>query len=640
MSSPSLIIRRVVVEGNLSMNQQFTSGLNVVQAIPTNGDPQSTNSCGKTGLVELIKHGCGVKQISKEWHFQSIGQQVQTLWLELEANGKLLTIERSMQSLSAVLLVREGPYFRGIKNTPSDRVSVDNMSSLLLNALSIPNVSVKMDKGDLTPLSFPLLMRSFILHQNDSFGAILDKVIPEKRKTDIIGFLGGITSIRRFEIEEELSRIQLDFKNLNDYFEYVKRFLRENGVPSLGEAQIQVSEAEQHLNLAREKQIGIQRNIRENIDFNEYKRDIGRIEELRSKILSLQEEISYSEQAFTFLQRDYERLEEMLASLLSDKKKVQRIYTSNVLLSGIDFDICPRCMSSINNEMRQRELYARCSLCNRPLTVTSDKVPIATPRTEDIDFQIEEVQLILGNISREKDEKLVSIRELNLLKVDISQALNEEARVYVSPSLDILLAQTYEVATYESELARTRQLFSQAAALDEIKKRVDDIKHKQDMLEEQLKEAKKPNRERLERLRQIYESILRAVEFPGFRYCSIDTRTFMPEINGNSYSSEGAALKGLAIVCYHLALLELARKEQIYFPLTLIIDSPAVGDMNEVSYANLLHYLVSLQFEGERNEEINWQIILTTRDIVEEMEPYVKLRLSHAPNMMLLRQAD
>lgn len=53
-------------------------------------------------------------------------------------------------------------------------------------------------------------------------------------------------------------------------------------------------------------------------------------------------------------------------------------------------------------------------------------------------------------------------------------------------------------------------------------------------------------------------------------------------------SSEGTALKGLAVVCYHLALLELARREQTYFPLMLVIDSPAVGDMNEVSYNNLL----------------------------------------------------
>lgn len=638
MSSPSLIIRRVVVEGDLSINQEFMPGLNVVQAVATEGDLQSTNSCGKTGLVELVRHGLGRRQNAREWHFQSISQQVQTLWLEIEANGKLLTIERSMRSLNAALQIREGPYFRGIGNMPSERVSIDDISSLLLNALAIPNVSVKMEKGELTPLSFPLLMRAFILHQNDSFGAILDKVLPEKRKMDIIGFLSGIVPLSRFEIEEELSKIQLEAKSLNDYYESVRRFLLENNVPSLHELQMQISEIEMYLNMATAKQIDIQANIRENINLNLSEFGDGRIENLRSRILSLQEEVTQLEQDFIFLQRDSDRLEEMLASLLSDKKKIQRINASNILLSGIDFDICPRCMASITAEMKQRELYARCSLCNRPLTVTSDKVPSATPKTKDIDFQIEEIKEILENIRYEKGEKLATINRLNSLKTNLSQTLDKEAKVYISPSVDILLAQTHEVANYESELARLRELFSQAAALDEIKKQVDAIKYKQNALEEQLEEAKKPNRDKLEMLRQIYEDILRAVIFPGFGYCYIDPKTFMPEINGNSYISEGTALTGLATVCYHLALLELARREQTYFPCTLIIDSPAVGDMNEASYANLLHYLVSLQAESEEDEERSWQIILTTRNIVEEMEPYVRLRVSHAPNKMLLRQ--
>ncbi len=54
MTSPTLIIRRIVVDGDLTYDKTFYPGVNVVKAIKTNEDPRSTNGCGKTALVELI----------------------------------------------------------------------------------------------------------------------------------------------------------------------------------------------------------------------------------------------------------------------------------------------------------------------------------------------------------------------------------------------------------------------------------------------------------------------------------------------------------------------------------------------------------------------------------------------------------
>ncbi|MFX1476145.1 MAG: hypothetical protein ACFFCO_11800, partial [Promethearchaeota archaeon] len=199
MTSPSLVIRRVVVEGEISCDLQFERGLNIVWAIQTGGDPRSTNKCGKTSLVELIQHGLGRRQESKaKFHFAPVMDQLETLWLEIEANAEVLTIERSLQEITARARVREGPYVPGIGDTPAEVVEIEEMSALLLKALSIPVVSVKTAKGELVPLSFPTLMRAFILHQEDSFGAILDRVRPEQRRADIIGFLSGITPVERF----------------------------------------------------------------------------------------------------------------------------------------------------------------------------------------------------------------------------------------------------------------------------------------------------------------------------------------------------------------------------------------------------------------------------------------------------------
>src|ERR1051325_12042964 len=102
---------------------------------------------------------------------------------------------------------------------PAEQISIEDMSSLLLSVLNIPQAAVKTTKGDLFPLTFPTLMRAFILHQEDSFGGILDKMIPEQRRTDVIGFLSGIISVERFEIETELAEVQTKAQEMENYYE-------------------------------------------------------------------------------------------------------------------------------------------------------------------------------------------------------------------------------------------------------------------------------------------------------------------------------------------------------------------------------------------------------------------------------------
>jgi len=75
----------------------------------------------------------------------------------------------------------------------------------------------------------------------------------------------------------------------------------------------------------------------------------------------------------------------------------------------------------------------------------------------------------------------------------------------------------------------------------------------------------------------------------------------------------------------------------------LVIDSPAVGDLNDENHDKLLRYIATLQSDAEQSRPEQdsdwpgWQIILTTRRILPVLEPYVRERIS-APNQMLLRQ--
>jgi hypothetical protein len=632
MASPQLFIRRIVVEGDLSYDQRFFPGLNVVHAAQVGSDPRSSNQCGKTSLVELIQHGLGKQHDSKaKFHFAPIMDQLKTLWLEIETRNGVYAIQRSLQAIQGAARFYEGPYVPGIDETPGETVSVNDISHLLLNLVGIPEVSVNTRDGRSEPLSFPLLMRAFILHQEDSFAEILFKVQPDTRKTDIIGFLTGITPLERFPIEKDISEVMQYIQPLENYVVQVRKFLIENQAPSTVEAAVMVEHAEEKLDEARTEQRAIQQLI---IDRESTER-LGQTDLLRQRLLTIKTQIAELEQGFVGMKREEEQIIEVLASLRNDRNKSAHLQASTAQLSQIDFAICPRCLQDITAEMRERERTARCTLCNRPLLRISDSLPRRVTKTEDIDVQIDEAELLLAGVRKQVQENSVRLQRLREEQRESARDLEMQTAAYVSPAVDQLNAQASVISECQVALAKATDLLEQAQRVDELERQLDELRSRLAELQDKLREARKANSQRRESLRQIYGRTLEAVDFPDYHDVKIDSQTLLPIINDTLYVHYGTALKGLATVSYHLSLLSLALTTDTYFPTLLVIDSPNVGDLNEINHIMLLRYLTTLGKETGNAED--WQIILTTRLLPPELEPFVRETISR-PDRMLLRK--
>ncbi len=640
MSSPSFFINRLVVSGDLHCDISFKRGINILQAVDLQGNQKGTNKSGKTALIELIQHGLGKEHKNKsKYHFAPIIDQVKTLWIEVEANGTIFTIERSLTEIYAQAKLYNSAYLPEIQELNSELIPIDRMSSVLLNAIEVPQVSIKLKDGSLSALTFPLLMRAFILHQEDSFGAILDKMIPEQRRTDVIGFLTKIIPQERFAIEEEISGVQLKLQDITKYFISVQDFLQKNGIPSLVEADARVKEAEEVLINSRKILHEIQDEIKRQSTTQD--RSInGQVDNLRKRLLEIKEKNSKTEYELVGLQKELSRLREVVSSLKVDRNKYQKLQASSIILSTIEFSVCPRCLLDVTTEMKLREENFRCSLCNRPLRTTSDTPPRVSKQPQDIQLQISEAEKLITNIQEEIKYKTHELENMHDQEKELGISIDKESQVYVSPSLDRVLAQSHEISQNEVSLAHANSLLNQAVALNELRKEMDELKKQLAALEDKLRQVRKASKSKLETLRKFYQDILSEIDFPDFRDCSISSQTLMPDINNQLYIHVGAALKGLATVSYHLAMLSLARLEDTFFPKMLVIDSPAVGDLNDENHEKLLRYLASLQLSGKKNEDvefsssIDWQIILTTRKIIPELEPYVFKKIS-APSHML-----
>jgi len=285
--------------------------------------------------------------------------------------------------------------------------------------------------------------------------------------------------------------------------------------------------------------------------------------------------------------------------------------------------------------MRLREQGARCSLCNRPLTRTSDSPPRKVTKADDVDLQIEEAESVLTAVRAELEQHEGRLAELRAAERDLSAELEQRLAAYVSPAVDQLDAQANIISERQSAFAEARYIKEQADALSALQVQLDALRLRLAALQDERDEVSRARKQKREELRQAYAHVLQAVEFPGVRDVRIDSQTLMPFINDQLYIHQGTALKGLATVCYHLALLALARTQDSYFPRMLVIDSPNAGDLNDENHRKLLDYLASLH--RQEDEDLDWQIILTTRFLPTDLEPYARERIS-SPNMMLLRK--
>jgi hypothetical protein len=635
MTSPLLQIKRIVVEGDYSFDQRFSSGFNVIHAVQIGDDPRSSNSCGKTSLVELIQYGFGKTHDSKaKFFFAPIIDHLKTLWLEFETQNGVFTIERSLQAITANAHLFEGPYYPGISASPSEIVSIDEMSNLLLDLVGIPKVSVNTMQGESTPLSFRLLMRAFILHQEDSFNEILFKVLPETRKADIIGFLTGITPMERFPLENLESELKADISPLVDYIKQVKIYLTENNIPSVVEIVGLVEKTKGELNETKQKLHNLQYEIGQQKD----QERPGFTDVLRQQLIKLKDDISRIELDIASCKHDENRLSELLGSLNNDKKKAIHIQSSTAQLSSVEFVLCPRCLQEITSEMKLRESTGRCSVCNRPFIVSSDSLPRRLVKTDDIDLQIKETKDLLERTQIQIQRDAQALLELQDKEKHIGNELEKELSVYVTPSVDQILVQANEIAERQSALDHALSLLEQVQGFENKQANLEDLRLDLAKVQDKLNDARRASKERRELLIQTFQKVIKAVDYPGVNEISIGAESLMPMFDGLLYTHQGTALKGLATVCYHLALLSLARKVDTWFPKFLVVDSPNTGDLNEDNHKKLLDYLAALQTESAE-EDIDWQIILTTRFLPVSLEPYVKEVISN-PDKMLLRKRN
>ena len=639
--SPSLRIRRLVVDGSLMLDIHFEDGVSVITT-PGN-DPRHSNKAGKTGLVELIQYGLGRQVRNRaEFHFAPIQASVETLWLEIVCNGRTLTIRRSLQQHNAGVGVFLRPFDAEMRDPPNETMDLSDLSGYLLSQLGIPLVQVTQRDGRLIPLSFPTLMRAFVLHQDDSFSAVLDKVEPDSRRGDILALLSAVRLQPVYDLEVKKGNAITRANRLEQSYNAVREFLAKQGVQSLEGARGLARDAHQAAAMAVAARQAEQVRLRDSGSRPQDGRQevVGRTDAIRQQLLAVRERRVVSERDLLGYREESTRLLQLAASLEVDAAKARRLHVSQSVLSSFDFDVCPRCTQEVTPDMRARELRRRCSLCSRPLMMTSDSVPRTAPAAADIAQQLDEARQMLAEAQADAADVERELADLRRAERGFAETLDAETAAFMSPAFDALLALNQLVVEREAAAADAARLLRQAEGLGELFNDMTTAMRAAAEADTALRSAQAEATRRLSDLESIYHGVLRDIDFPDVDRVEIDPYTLMPTLDGQLYVHRGAALRGLAVVAYHLALLRLSLDHRTLFPRLLVIDSPAVGDLNPKSHDRLLRYIAEIHqgaWSQDGKTSPPWQIILTTRRMVPELQPYVVRRIKATPGQMLLR---
>lgn len=389
----------------------------------------------------------------------------------------------------------------------------------------------------------------------------------------------------------------------------------------------------------QEKELNLEKYDLERDALNERKKEI------QQKIDMIKDSIY----VLSFKKIDYKRV---INDITVECRKVEEVQIAYNLLNPFEFQKCPIFLKNFKDK------NVKCEY----LVDNYDSIEEFTANTAECEENVQSEDLSIQHSDKKKDiTDIISARKkiLSFEKHDVVAAVEKvEAKIK-----SLKIEQKYlekKIKDIDSDLKKLDEIC--VYKVEELKREIDTVQHEIDILEIDLKnfnytgtlqnkikslgEVIKSKKDALDRLSStralelntIYNNIVKfATE--NTKTGSINLTTYAPQIRLKSGGVDtGAAVTNLSVICFDLAIFELALKyKEIgrYYPKILIHDSPRQHEMQSKMYSKLFDYIIKL--EEEYPEAIQeFQYIITTLDISEKVEKdsakYVRLELDDSGN--------
>jgi rRNA maturation endonuclease Nob1 len=544
---------------------------------------------GKTSIARLIDYCLGGDLELTP----ALQQNFVSATLHLEIEDTHLAIERPRDSTNVHASWRESDGSKdlilparqasGIK-IPGTEVEVLSDLIFFIAGKKPPRVrrSKQQEDSALSRLSIREMLWYCYLDQDtiDSTFFHLDPEAPyykRNKSRDVLRFIIGFHQEVVSDLETQLQEV------------------RERRLQAIGVAQ-SLKEALTLANVASEEEITnrihtLERELTEiDVQLQDLRRstiEAGRnhgIDVLRSRARHLASEIDSVESAVPEIRKMIDNDQRHINELLMLGIKFRRAASARAVLSGVDFELCPRCTQSL--PVRDANC---CPVCGQEEPVEGTYNLNTDVLENDSRARISELEEAIERHTLQLRNMQSRLREVQQEKFEIDTELNREMEQYDSAYLSSSLVLERRRASIEQGITDLRRLIGLARKVEELYRNAASFESEESEIKRKLREARiaaESNRGNLDRLELLFLDCLARARIPGINHSDvveIASPSFLPEVK-NTHSGDLAVTsfsnlssggkKTLFKACFALAIHRLSVEIEAMLPTFVIIDSP------------------------------------------------------------------
>lgn len=642
ISSKLLISKLILIGHRKNYEVQFFPGVNIIY-----GEEDS----GKSSILELINYLLGSSHLDK---YVELEQSVKYAILELNLNNQVYCIKRDIFDVKREIEVYMADYANintvfPIKYKPNYDNTIDGkfFSDFLLDTLNFPRVKIKKsptkDDSELARLSFRDLFKFCYLNQDDvGIKNLLNNqnyILYPKIK-EVFKYIFNLSDEEISKLEQSISEKTKLKNNLTTKLSNIQEFLETIEVESLDDISSFLENIKSNLTLLEEELDNINHSITSNS--SEY-------EPLKEYLVTLNYQILDKQKVKAKARENIKRYEKLINDYYDDTLKIEGILSAKKLIGEIapNITICPLC----EHDMEQSILVQEYTIHDK--TKLDSEVKLLHKRIRDLSELID------------KEKESFRTNEMELFKLigsreELKKSIDEELNEHISP----YLAKRDEIIRQQSTLSERKQQIIKALKIrneeNNFEKQISKLDEDIEKFRIKLAELTS-SQPQLETVLSDLKTILTSyLLFVGVKNCTdidISDKTYLPVLRSKQYHEiTSGGIRTILSIGFLLNILESSLNNNTNLPRFLMIDT--VGkylqktkkeylsetDVDEDTkeeiksagkYKALYEYIIELSIKMEEANK-SCQIILVDNDvppfIEEEYKGFIVKKFSKDPN--------
>lgn len=503
--------------------------------------------------------------------------------------------------------------------------NIFSLSDLIFHLLGMNPLLIasnkNIDEARISRLSFRNFMWYCYLDQHhlDSSFYRLEDSIKQRNSREVMKFIMQYSNQALVDLEARLIRNREERQTKIATAKELKSFLAKFGYSSIEEIEKEIEQTTKRLKESEDERKRMESG---------YVKETHIADDVRDQIRKVASEIGEDDDSIDEIERRLTEQEALRSELISTKFKLARTESVSNILSGVKFDSCPQCGTSV---VKRKLIEEACSLCTSPLLDPTKEVNVdnAEILRLDIDSRVKDIE---ASIATHKTA-LVRHRQKLAKRIEYKRNLDEQLSLQLKTYESSFLANIREVdrkvATYRERLKSQNKLKEMPQEITKLEARADELIG----IEQGIKREIQLERDKLTDaennvldLETVFLKTLTTVGLPGISEndeIHINRKTWEVFVypNGHefkkwNFSNAGSGgKKTLFNVCYLLSLHIVAETRKLMLPSFIVIDTPMKNidkEVNEDLFKRFYDYL----FLVAKTELDRTQIILIDNSFI------------------------